>query len=370
MLDHTLPVPRHIWRDRVRIIGAVAAKDLSESVRNKTGISFILTAIFLLVMYRLLPVIGAEAVPVVHIVEPAGSAALTLAFEQSDEVFAFTHDSYEVMVNRLRHSDVPELGLVLEAGLAEQTPPDVPLPLTGYVMYWVGEEDAAALVDEVSTIAAAQLGRPVAITLAEERVYADTGGSGPSLLLGLSEAVVVLFIGVGLVPALMLEEKKEGTLDALLTSPATATTVTLGKALAGLVFCLAAGLFALVLYRNTIIQWPVVLLAILGWSLFSVALGLLVGTVATARQQLQVFLMTIIPVFAIPVFLILMPQLLPDWLGPLLQFLPSVSLAELLILSGTPNLTLEIVAPRLALIWGVALATLVAVAIAVRRRSA
>lgn len=370
MLDHPLPLPRQSWRDKTRIIGAVAAKDLAESVRNKTALSFVLTAAFLLIMYRLLPYASSSSQPTVRLVDPTGNAALVAALEQSDALDVQPYDSTEVMIDRLRHSDFPELGLVLEPGAAEQTPANAPLPLTAYIMYWVSDDDAADLVAQVAAVASEQLGRPVDIQLAEQRVYAAMGGSGPTFLFGLSVAIVVLFIGIGLVPALMMEEKKEGTLDVLLTSPATATTVTLGKALAGLVLCLAAGIFVIMLYRQTIVQWPVVLLAILGWSLFSVALGLLIGGMITLRQQHQVVMMTILPLLAIPVFLILMAGLVPDWLEPLLGFFPSVATAELMILAGTPGLALDITLPRLAFIWLSAVGLLAVVAYLVRRRSA
>ena len=366
MVDQSYPMPRRQWRDSLRITGAVAAKDLAESVRNRTALSFVLTAIFLMLMYRLLPFASSTSTTVVRLVDPYGGVSLATALEQSDALDVATFDSFDEMAGRLRGSDFPELGLVVSG-------PDMagePLELTAYVMYWVSDADAAELVAEVSTIAARQLGRPVEITLAEEPVFATTGGTGPTFLFALTVAIVVLYVGLGLVPALMLEEKKQGTLDVLLTSPATATTVTLGKAVAGLVMCLLAAAFAIVLYRHAIVQWPVVLLAVLGWSLVSVAAGLLVGSVVTVRQQHQVALMVGLPLLAIPVFLILMSDIVPAWLSSLLAFFPSVAMAELLIMGGTPGLGLDIIVPRLTFVWGLAIALLALVAFVVRRRSA
>lgn len=365
MLNQVHPMPRHRWRDSLRIAGAVAIKDLGESVRNRTALSFVLTAIFLMLMYRLLPFVSGSDATVVRLVDPSGGVSLAAALEQSDALELATYDSFDDMANRLRGSDFPELGLV--AG--EHGAPDGPLALTAYVMYWVSDADAADLVARVSSTAAEQLGRPVDIALAEEPIYATTGGTGPTFLFALTIAIVVLFVGLGLVPALMLEEKKEGTLDALLTSPATATTVTAGKAMAGLVMCLAAAAFSIVLYRHTIVQWPVVLLAVLGWSLVSVAAGLLVGSAISVRAQHQVALMVGLPLLAIPVFLIMMSELVPAWLSPLLAYFPSVAVAELLIMGGTPGLGPEIIIPRLAFIWGMALALLALVAVTIRRRS-
>lgn len=365
MLNQSHPMPRQRWRDSLRITGAVAAKDLGESVRNRTALSFVLTAIFLMVMYRLLPFASTSNATVVRLVDPSGGVSLAAALEQSDALELSTYDSFDEMASRLRGSDFPELGLAISEPVAA----DEPLALTGYVMYWVSDADAADLVARVASTATEQLGRPVEITLAEEPVYATTGGTGPTFLFALTIAIVVLFVGLGLVPALMLEEKKEGTLDALLTSPATATTVTLGKAVAGLVICLLAAAFAIVLYRHTIIQWPVVLMVVLGWSLLSVAAGLLVGSAISVRQQHQVALMVGLPLLAIPVFLIMMSDLVPAWLSPLLAFFPSVAVAELLIMGGTPGLGPEIIVPRLAFVWGLAFALLALVAVVVRRRS-
>lgn len=353
-----------------RIVGAIAAKDLSQLVRNRTLLSTVLTTLFLLAFYRFLPLLANEAEPAVLIYDPAGTSALTAAIDASDELRAYVYDAPGTVPALLQHGDVPELGLVLPDDIEDQLARGGPLHLNGQINYWVSEREAAELTGQVAAVLSAELGRPVTISVDEGRVYADADGSGLPFILALSLIVAILMVGLGAVPLLMLEEKQTRTLDALLVSPATPTHVTLGKAVAGLALAGAAAAITLLIYRPVVVQWGLALAAVFGWALWAIALGLLAGSLIQTRQQQQTAMMVLFIPLLLPVFLLVMIDLLPAWLPPYLRLLPSAASMDLLRMTGMAALPMADVAWRLGIVYGTAVLLILAVAWAVRRQRA
>ncbi len=95
------------------------------------------------------------------------------------------------------------------------------------------------------------------------------------------------------IPHLMLEERQTKTMDALLTSPASPGQVVLGKALAGFFYILIIGGLALVLFSAFIVNWPMALVAFLGYALFAIGLGLLVGSFITSSKQIGIWMLVL-----------------------------------------------------------------------------
>lgn len=353
-----------------RIVGAIALKDLSQTVQNRALLSIILSTLFVLLMYRFLPLLGNEAQPAVLLHDPAGESALTAALDSSDEVRAYIYDSPNTVTTLLQHGDVPEMGLVLPDDIQAQLASGGPLTLSGQFNYWVSAREATAMADQVAGILSAELGRPVTIAVDPNRVYAAQDSSGLPFLLAISLVIAVLMAGMGAVPLLMLEEKKTRTMDALLVSPATPAHITLGKAVAGLVLAFAAAAVALLLYRAAVVHWGLALAAVLGWSLWAVSAGLLAGTLVQERAQHQIIMWVMFIPLIIPAFLMVMIDLLPDWLPAYLRLLPSTATMELLRMTGMAALSTGEIVWRLALVYGTALLILAGVVWAVRRQKA
>jgi ABC-2 type transport system permease protein len=370
MMHQALEIQPRTRPNGARIVGAIAAKDLSQLIRNRTLLSVILTTLFLLVFYRFLPLLGNEAEPAVLIYDPAGESALTLAIDGSDELRAHVYDAPGTVTALLKHGDVPELGLVLPDDIQARLDRGGPLQLVGYVNYWVSDREAAELTGQVAAVLSAELNRPVSVSVADGRVYADADGSGLPFLMAISLVIAILMVGLGAVPLLMLEEKQTRTLDALLVSPATPTHVTLGKALAGLFLAGAAAAITLLIYRPVVVQWGLALAAAAGWALWAIALGLLAGSLTRTRQQHQIVMWVLFIPLIIPAFLMVMTDLLPVWLPPILRLLPSAASMDLLRMTGMATLPAAAIAWRLGIVYGTAVLLILAVAGVVRRQQA
>ena len=74
-----IPDNKRAWREHARLIWAITAKDLLEVVKNKSTISVLISALFILGMYRMLPTLTTRMEPPGVLVYDAGDSALVAA---------------------------------------------------------------------------------------------------------------------------------------------------------------------------------------------------------------------------------------------------------------------------------------------------
>jgi ABC-2 type transport system permease protein len=343
-------------KTHLRIIGAVALKDITDALKNRTILIILLSMLFLIGMYRVLPLLESIGQAPNVLVYDAGDSTLVPLMESSLALKAWTgYQSEAHMKEKLASGQAPELGLVIPADFdaGNET------TLQGYVLYWVNEKDAVALKQRVEEEISRLAGRSISIHLEGNTIFMQPDSSGYGLLAGLGMSFTILMIGVSLVPNLMLDEKQGRTMDALLVSPAGPVHVTLAKALAGLFYAAATIAVALALYNRLITHWWLTVCVMLCGALFAVALGLLLGSLTESRQQLTVLGWgVVIPLF-VPMMLVMVRNLLPTWLYAILRWIPSVALFEALRISFSQQPTLAFGRPTDAQ-YGLPLALLLA----------
>jgi ABC-2 type transport system permease protein len=158
------------------------------------------------------------------------------------------------MKELLAEGEVPELGLVIPADFDQIIDSGGNPVLQGYVMNWVNEKDAAELQRTVGEEINQLVGKPIRIEMQGNRVFPkpDSGGSGVTA--GFAFIYIITTLGLVLVPYLILEEKQAHTMEALLVSPASERQVVMGKALAGLFYCLAGAGLGLLLFSQLVVH--------------------------------------------------------------------------------------------------------------------
>ena len=156
-------------------------------------------------------------------------------------------------------------------------------------------------------------------------------------------------------------------MDVLMVSPATPGQIVAGKALAGLFYIGVTLAVALILFAPLIVHWELALASFLAASLVSVALGLLVGSWASTRQQLQLAVFIGAQPLLLPVFLIIMTDIFPDWLVSAMSWIPTVSTATLFRAACIESPALADVAQPLA-VSTVSIVLLLALVVAAVRR--
>lgn len=146
--------------------------------------------------------------------------------------------------------------------------------------------------------------------------------------------IVLLTIGFALVPLLLVEERLAHTLEVLLVSPARIYEVVGGKAVAGGFYCLLAVLVVFFLNRFLVVNWGVALLAVLLGGAFAVAVGLLVGILSYNPTTVGLRgSMSLLGLFGLTMLTTLSNISWPPVVQTLLEYLPTVALAELLVFS-------------------------------------
>jgi ABC-2 type transport system permease protein len=179
--------------------------------------------------------------------------------------------------------------------------------------------------------------------------------------------VVILTIGTVLVPNLFFEEKQTRTLQALLVSPATISQVVTGKVFAGLFYILVTAAVMFAISWMDVIHWGLVVVFVVAGGIFSVAMGLVLGSFYEKPQD-TAGLMTLLSVVLIGAVLVKMIGMkLPSLLEAILPWVPSVALAELCRSVFIESVPLTLIASNVGIILIVSLALYALVVWKIRR---
>ena len=349
----------------IRIIGAIAAKDITDALRNKAILSMLFTALFLLVAYRGMPVIRHGNDPSRLAVYDSGSSSLIPLLEESNDLDLVTMDTQQELENYLGDENRVVLGLVLPADLDHAAEAGEDLTLDGYLDHWVSESEGAEIQMFTENLLSELTGTQVHIDVERDTVYTLPTGGHP-FITSFSLTVLLTLMGITVIPHLMIEEKETKTIDSLMVSPASAGQMAIGKTLTGLFYCLSIAAVVLALNANLVVYWGVAILAAVAGSLFVVSLGLLLGAGFKLKQQLNLWTFVILQPLLIPVVLSEIPTI-SEGIRNIFSAIPTVTLAEVVRLALSREAPLTEVLPKLAFVAGSAAVLLVLAARVLRR---
>lgn len=352
---------------RLRVIWVIAAKDIADAIKNKITFGVILPALFVVGMYWVLPGLSRGSEPPNLLVYDAGNSSLVTALENDETFTVYDFPTQTSMFANLDNGDLPELGLVIPPHFDELLENNGQFELDGYVLHWLTSEQTDELVSLFETRANALLGERGQIEVTVNTVHTTAESRGMAFLTSVGLIVVISMMGITLTPNLMLEEKKDKTLDALLVSPAGSSEVVIAKAITGMFYTITVTGLSLALYNTLITNWPLAITAVLCGSLMAVSIGLLFGSVFEVRQQLMLWAWVVIVPLLLPAFLVIMSDLLPAWLIAAFKWIPTVALAKVFRVAYSGSAPLGDFLPGLALNLGVAVLLLALVAWVVRR---
>lgn len=353
-------------RQSLRIIWAIVAKDTLEALKNKNTVAIILVTLLMTIFYYYMPFLESRGEPPRVRVYDAGESNLVALLDSSEAVNLKAYPSQENVIDALRNNYVPTLGLVIPEEFDRALAENQEVALQGYVLSWVTQTDAEELQQTIENEIAGLLGKPVSILLDSSRfsLEPDSHGIGPTASIAL--VFVVVMIGLIMIPHLMLEEKQTRTMEVLLISPASVSDLVIGKAIVGLFYCLVGAAVALAVFSFLVFHWWLAILTVVIGALFTVSLGLLLGSIIESRAQLTIWAWVFIIPLLMPVFLSLMEELLPATLSQILQFFPTVVMLNLVRTSYAAVIPLNKILLQLAWLAAWAGAGLVSVSWLVR----
>ena len=346
--------------NNLRIILTLAQKDIAAMLRSRAVLTTLIMVLLMIVFYTYLPVWAESSDPPRVWVLGLDDSFLARSLPLSPTLRADEPRDLDRMMNLLRESQTPEIGIILPADLS-LTGGNEPLVLQGYVMYWLNPQQVAELTEAVELELSSLLDRPVHVAVDGNILYPQVGNYGMAATAGFSLVFALTMIGVAAIPQLMMEEKQNHTLQALLVSPATPTMIILAKALAGGFFIGAAFLFSMGFFGAAVLQWWLMLLATLLFGTFAVSIGLFGGTWVENRQQLALLIWGAVPVIFVSMIAFLLEGLLPDWLIGLVRLLPGAAMIEAISLAFVKDLPLSAVVLPLGVLalWALGLLVLV-----------
>jgi ABC-type Na+ efflux pump permease subunit len=344
---------RSMAGERLRIIWAIAAKDITDAVKNKTVLTIVLGMATMMLSAQAFPyLLKLSATPRAVVYDagrPSDGTSYLISAMTEEGTYRLTEvDSQQALEDTLADLNAEVLGLTIPAGFEQVLKSGAQPELQGYVV-WARRSAAGKLAGEMERVLETLLLRPVHVEAEGNLVVPRPEGARS---LGIVAAVLTLVLvttGAFLVPYLMFEEKQTHTMDALLVSPASASDITIGKAAAGIAFCLTAMAVVLAFNYSTVVDWRLVTLAVLVGAFFAVGVGLLMGTTFETAQQMGAWMILPIAALTAPIMLAMVGNL-PAVLESLLPWLPTMALEDLFLLSFSGSATLARAVPDLALV--------------------
>jgi ABC-2 type transport system permease protein len=282
-----------------------------------------------------------------------GESSLIPDLAKSDDYQLVKIPSRDELENIVAEASGAVLGLVIPADFDQMVEGGGSVLLEGLVVHWVKSQDVEEVVSFFEQELSEQTGAILVINIDGNAVYPGPNADGQPYMFTLSLVVATITIGSFLVPLLMMEEKEKHTLEALMVSPASYSQVVMGKTIAGIFYCLTAAAVVLGINYAMVSQWWLAILTVLGGAFFTVAIGLLVGTLFDHQGVMNMWLGLILILLIMPVFLEqTIGERLPDVIASIVPWLPSVAMANLVRVTLSNSLMLDQIALNLGIMFG------------------
>lgn len=333
----------------LRIIGALARKDLVDAIRNRTVLAILLGTCMVLLTGHMMPLLDSlQDAPPRVIIWDQGNPGLVSALRRADGITAVRVRSQAELERLVATDSYESLGIALPAGLAERT--NNPITLTALAPHWGDATKIEAIRVAAATTLSDALATAVRID-ASETAYPPLDGGGFAGLIAMNMILGVLTVCLAVVPHLMLEEKETRTMHALLVSPAQMIDVALGKALVGVFYAAIMATALLALDQRYIVHWGWAIVAVLAGTLFTALLGLWFGVLFDNPQQMSIWV-------TIPLVLLLLPLVLTrvaglqGWVVTAMSYLPTAAAGDLFLASMAAEMPLGLALAKLGIILG------------------
>jgi len=359
---------RRSLRENLRIIWAIAAKDMVDAIKNRTTISIMIgVALFMLSAQAAPLLLKLRSVPRVYYYD-VGQSTQIAELAKGEEISLIKMPSQGVVEKTIAESAGTAVGLVIPVDFDQDVQAGEGVILEGYYAHWVTVADVEETTSFLEQELSAQIGCPVTINLEGNVIYPGPDADGQPFMISLSLMVMMLTMGGFLVPLLMVEEKEKHTMEALLVSPASYSQIVFGKAIAGVFYCLTAAAIVLLINHSMVHQWGVAILAVVCGAFFTVAIGLLVGTLFENQGTMNLWLGLILLVLIMPVFLAqTMGARLPQIFSAIVPWLPSVAMSKVVKISFSNHLPVDQLLTNVGMMVGFTVVLLTLVAWRVRR---
>jgi ABC-type Na+ efflux pump permease subunit len=356
------------WRASLRIVAAIAGKDVREAYRNRMIFSVLIGTVFLALNGSLLPaLVSWGSKPAAVVFDEGKSAVLREAAGEIDGHLAAA-ESRADMETEVVQSTGTRIGIVIPSDFDTRASDGGEIRLKAYAAHWVPGEK----VRETADYFAGEIGRAVSadvrIDVAEQRLYPSAETGGQPVLNLLTQFLMLVVVGFAIVPLLLVEEKESRTMEMLTVSPAGYAQILAGKTLAGMIYGLAVGAAIALINLKMIVHWDVLVLTVFLGTLLLVSIGLLIGVLADSPTSAAFWASPLLLLSIVPVLLEgFFRGVWPAWLTDVLSWFPTSVIMRMFRLSVAGDLPAGTVWQSAAVLAASA-AAVYALVVAVMRR--
>ena len=333
-------------KNSLYIAWAIATKDILDVLKNRYTLINLITVLGIVVFFYWASTVRPWDKLMEVTVFDQGNSNLSSHPAELSDGYSFLFSDVSSLDELRSNVRFEALGVLVPSNFNQTLSFGEEATLTGYIL-WAFRRHSAELETLYSQKFSELLGKPVQVEINENFIKPDPNIQTNTVNFHILFAT--LFIAITLVPALMLEEKRTKTMEALLVSPATEQQVILGKALTGLFYVLLGGVVFFVLNSSYIVNWGLALLAFLLCALFAIGLALALGSLVQIPQQLMVWMVPTMFLLIVPAFFANEPLLAPG-LKVVLAWLPTTALVKIF------NLAMSSYSPPGQLLFNIAVA--------------
>jgi ABC-type Na+ efflux pump permease subunit len=315
------------FQDSLNIIWTIAAKDIIDALKNKVVISMIIMLSILLLMPKMLPLIFEQPQTVLPVYD-LGTSSLVAELENNPNIAVQKLPSEQELRTTLCSAVYPLIGLRIPADFDQAMTAGGQVEIQGYVC-WNKRHQVSEVQSKLEEMISLALGQPVRIQIEGNIIYPPAEGVLLLSIATINSVLMILMMGIFLVPSLLFDEKESKTMQALLVSPANISQVVVGKALAGLFYILVTAVMIFAISWAEVIHWDMVVLFVIGGGVFSVAVGLVLGSFYEKQQDMVGWMTALLLLLVGAIFVRMLGMELPALVESILPWIPSVALAEI-----------------------------------------
>ena len=320
----------------LRIVLAIAWKDILEGWKNKVILTSMITALFLVVFYYYLPELTEDDLPLMVIYDPNDH----IEIKEMENITLINHRVEKVeddFLYILRDMETPVIGVKIEQD-PHQSQPGLTMNLEGYYPYWMKSAQVEELKIATENILGNIWGASIEIDFGENIVYPvmDNYAYGKSFITTAGLLIQFAVMGLSMAPQLMVEEKDSKTLQAIIVSPATLGHFVLGKTMAVLFYTVLTTTISLFFVGPLVIHWGLTIGALFVGMLAIITPGILLGVLLDNKQQIQIWVWVMFIPIILPIFFSIV-RVLPGSILKIIDWWPTVALARLLRAGFTLN---------------------------------
>lgn len=319
--------PNQSVLDSLNIIWTIASKDIIDAVKNRVVVSMIFVLSIMLLVPKALPYVFEQNQTVLPVYDMSDSSWIA-ELKKSPDLFVQTAHSLQALKLAVCNAIYPEIGLVIPVGFTQLIREGERIDFQGYGC-WGKRYQVSGLLPKLEEILSQSLGVPVNVHVEGNIFYPPTEGVLYLSLATINSIVLILMIGIFTVPSLLIEEKETKTMQALLISPASISQVVVGKALAGSFYILVSSLLIFIISWTDVIHWGPVILFVISSGVFSVAAGLVLGSLFHKQQDMVGWITAILLLLVGAALIIALGIEMPSIVRGILTWVPSVALAEI-----------------------------------------